>query len=323
MSENVARLSKEHHAAVECAETPLKSSSKNRFINIFKISPLKSPRSSTDSMEKSEELRPRFTKVGTKPADRARLSDESQHALLTITDIKPQELTATTVVDRIVDATGETDAEKLVSEWQAELEETKEEGKEPKTAPTELLYARRNTIDEMIEVDQNWFSYSHDEEEEHIVGEWSKCADDIIPVSKRYSYYGRKAGLDELQCSPVAEKGISVRKKDTVDSWNKHVANVPDTSSPCTPTTNGHNTGYGENEHVEKFHTVHIFSPIMEEYVTELGEVIQDTGNIQTKGVLGKAQTERYRLQQTFSHLHYKTPRHKHHHNYHHQIHQS
>jgi hypothetical protein len=282
MSENIARLSKEHHAAVEHTETLLKSSSKNRFINIFKISPLKSPRSSTNSMEKSEELRPGFTKVGTNPADRARLSDESQHAPLTITDIKPQELTATTIVDRIIDATGETDAEKLVSEWQAELEETKKEGKEPQTAPTELLYARRNTIDETIEVDQNWFSYSHDEEEEHIVGEWSKCADDIIPVPKRYSYYGRKAGLDELQCSPAAEKGIFVRKKDTVDSWDKHVANVPDTSSPRTPTANGHNTGYGENEHVEKFHTVHTFLPIMEEYVTELGEVIQDTGNIQT-----------------------------------------
>lgn len=280
MSESMARLSKEHLAAVERAETPVKSSTKNRFINISKVSPRKSPGSSTESIEKDEELRPGFTKVEINPADRARLSDESQHALLTITKIKPHELIATTAVDRIIDATGETDAEKLVNEWQTELEEAKE-GKEPQTAPTELPYAHRNSINEMLEVDPNWFSYSHDEEEERIVGKWSKRADNITPLSKLYSYYGRKAGLDELQSSPATEKGISARKEGIVDSWDKHVADVSDTSSPRTATANGHSTGHGEHEDVKMPHTVQTFSPIIEEYATELGEVAQDTNNIQ------------------------------------------
>ena len=224
MSENMARLSKEHYAAVERAETPAKSSPKNRFINIFKTSPHKSPQISTDNIDKEEKLGPGFTKVGINPADRARLSDELPDDSLTITGIKPQEIIAPTVVDRIIDATGETDAEKLVSEWQAELDEAKEKEKERQTAPTKLPYVCRNTIDEMLEVDPNWFSYSHDEEEERIVGEWSKRTDHINPVSKRYSYHGRKAGLNESQSSPVAEKGISVRKEDTVDFWDKHVA---------------------------------------------------------------------------------------------------
>jgi hypothetical protein len=160
----MARLSKEYHAAVERAKTPVKSPFQNRFTNIFKSSPRKSPRSSVDSIDKGESIRPRFVKAGLHPEDKARLSDGSLHSPLTMPEVKPQELTAPTAADKAIDATGNTDAEQLVREWQAELEEKKEEKKGQQMTPTKLLYGRRNTIDEMLDVGSNWFSHSRDDE---------------------------------------------------------------------------------------------------------------------------------------------------------------
>jgi len=83
-------------------------------------------------------------------------------------------------VDKVIDATGNTDAEQLVREWQAELEEKKEEKKGQQMMPTKLLYGHRNTIDEMLDIGSNWFSHSRDDEKkEGMIPSWSRRVNDI------------------------------------------------------------------------------------------------------------------------------------------------
>jgi hypothetical protein len=361
MSEPMARLSKEYYAAVERAETPVKSSTRNRFTNIFKSSPRKgSPGSSIDAVERDDKLKVGVVKLGLQAAGRAHLGDfegtqeqgASSSSPLTMEDAKPQEFVSWTAIEKTLDLSGTADAEELVDEWQAELEAKKEEHKTEDARrsggrPSEVSsirttsgnwsrfpnskdeeggvvdswdkhmadissqsnprsfrnrkvvpgqkeglnpyadpeYVRHHTLDEMVKVDPEWLSYSLEEDEKGTIDPRSNREDDINPKPTYYSRSNCESGLDSARSSRAVENGTP-NSNITIDSREKHVTKALDTHSPSTQTTDRLCTEEEENNDIELHRTTaQTFFPIMEEYTTELGEIIQgnrilDTGDL-------------------------------------------
>jgi hypothetical protein len=355
----MARLSKEHYAAVERAETPVKSSTKNRFTNIFKSSSRKSsPDSSVNTAERNPKLKPGVLEVGLHAADMARLSNvdgtqeegASSPFPLTMEDAKPQELVSWTAVDKTLDLSGTTNAEELVDEWQAELEKKKEDHKlenarssggrrseipslrttgghwsrcphsedeeggivdswdkhmadissqsnprsfknrkadlcgqkEDRKPYANLEDARHHTMDELVEVDPEWLSYSPEEDEKGMIDPWSKRVDGVFPKSTHYSHYDRESSLGSIRSFRATEKVTSV-SKNTVNSPEEYVAGVLGTRCTSTPKADQLCSGREEHSDIEMYRTAQTFSPIMEEYITELGEIIQENRVMDTE----------------------------------------
>jgi hypothetical protein len=362
MSKPMARLSKEHYAPVERARTPVKSSAKNRFTNIFKSSPRNSPPgSSMNTVERDHLLKPSVVEVGLQAVSRARSGDvegRKEHGAsspfpLTTEKTKSQELVSWIAVDKTLDLSATTDAEVLVDEWQAEAEAKKEElkidkmsssgdrcselsfrritsgnwSKYPNSEDVEggivdswdkhmadissqsnprLIeirkadlsglkedlnpyanpeYFRHHTMDEMVKVNPEWLNYSPEEDENGTNNHWSRRVDDVYPKSAHYSRSNRVSWLDSARSSRAVEKGTPIGN-DTVDSEEERETEALVIRSPSTPTTDRLCVGEDKHNDIGPYHTTaKTFSPIMEEYTTELGEIIQDNRVMNTGGL--------------------------------------